>query len=314
MRALITGGRGFLGRQLTARLLARGAEVRVLDDGSGASCGRVESVENVDGSVLDRALVERLVRDRDVVYHLAAVVGVQRVLSDPLGTYLVNFEGTRNVGEAAAEHGVQVVYASSSEIYGHTGTTANREDDPPVTPHLPRGRSSYPVSKLAGEEYLQLLSEGRGLPVVIARLFNIVGPGQSPEAGMVLPRFVQQALAGRPLTIFGSGRQTRCFAAAAEVSEALVQLTGAADSTGSFPLVVNVGSDREISMLELAELVLARTGSSSELRQISYDQAYGGKYLDQSRRVPDLSRLSRLLGWRPDRPLPELIDDLLAGV
>lgn len=311
MRALITGGRGFLGRQLTARLLACGAEVRVLDDGSGASCRRVESVESVDGSVLDRALVDRLVRDRDVVYHLAAVVGVQRVLSDPLGTYLVNFEGTRTVGEAAAEHGVRVVYASSSEVYGHTGSTANREDDPPVTPHLPRGRSSYPVSKLAGEEYLQLLSEGRGLPLVIARLFNTVGPGQSPEAGMVLPRFVHQALAGRPLTVFGSGGQTRCFADAAEVSEALVQLAEAADSS---PLVVNVGSDREISVLELAELVLARTGSSSGLRQISYEQAYGGRYFDQSRRVPDLSRLTRLLGWRPDRQLPELIDDVVAAV
>lgn len=131
---------------------------------------------------------------------------------------------------------------------------------------------------------------------------------------MVLPRFVHQALAGRPLTIFGSGSQTRCFAAAAEVSEALVQLTEAADSTGSSPLVVNVGSDREISILELAELVLARTGSPAGLHQISYDQAYGGKYLDQVRRVPDLSRLTGLLGWRPDRPLPDLIDDLVAAV
>lgn len=318
MRALITGGRGFLGAHLAARLLGQGVQVRVLDDGSGASCRpALESVEVHHGSVLDEPLVRRLIRDVDVVFHLAAVVGVQRVLADPLHTYRVNFEGTRVVGEAAADRGVRLLYASSSEVYGQLGNSpgrdndaANTEDDPPTVPHLPRGRSSYPVSKLAGEEYLQLLAEGRNLSVVITRLFNTVGPGQSPASGMVLPRLVQQALAGQPLTIFGTGSQTRSFADVREVSQALVQLADLATTT---PVVVNVGSAREITMAELATLVLSRTRSNSVIERQGYTEAYGGEYRDQLRRRPDLSRLTRLLAWCPDRALPEIIDDVVAA-
>ena len=289
--------------------------MQVLDD---LSTGRMANIAHMlsrpgfshcTGSVTDRRLVEKLVDSADLVCHLAAVVGVQLVARNQVGAMATNVRGTELVLAAAAKTGCRVVVTSSSEVYG-AGPVPFSEEDPMALGTTSQPRGGYACSKAMGEWLALAQYRERGLPVLITRIFNTVGPRQSARYGMVLPRFAAQALRGEPLTVYGDGRQTRCFAHVREVVDALVALTKSDSAVGR---VFNVGSDREVSMRQLAELVRARAGSASTIVEIPFQKAFPGGFVDLPRRVPDLTRLQSTIGSKPDLPLQAIVDDVLAG-
>ncbi len=318
-RALITGGAGFVGSHLAEALIARGDRVTVIDD---LSAGRRANLHGllqhprldfVHASVTDEAVLDRLMGECDLVFHLAAVVGVQRVVSDPIAVLETNILGTRAVLQAAARRSTKVLLASTSEVYGKTARVPLREDDDRLLGPTQRSRWSYATSK-AVDEFLGLAYHRQiGLPVVIFRLFNTIGPRQSGRYGMVVPRFVEQALRGEALTVFGDGRQTRCFCDVRDVVRALLGLAEAADVMGQ---VFNVGTRAEISILDLARKVLtlaAGTDAAGDPRRIAfvpYDEAYEEGFEEVARRVPDIGKVRAAIGWEPRIPL----DDTLAQV
>ena len=311
MRYLITGGAGFIGSHLADRLLQRGDEVSILDD---LSTGSVENIRHLKSharfhhvfdTIQNRSLLAELVDESDVVFHLAAAVGVRLIVESPVRTIETNVYGTQLVLEAACKKKKLVFAASTSEVYGKSEKVPFHEDDDLVMGATTKGRWAYAASK-ALDEFLALSYwKEKRQPVVVARLFNTVGPRQTGRYGMVLPNFVRQALDSSPITVFGDGRQSRCFCDVADSVEAILRLVATPAAIGE---VVNIGNDEEISIDGLAHRVKQQTKSSSPIEFVPYDQAYEPGFEDMPRRVPCLDKLVKLTGFRPATPLTKIID------
>lgn len=315
MHVLITGGAGFIGSHLTRTLLGGGHSVAVLDNLSTGSFANIEPfLENGSFSFaiedLNNALVlDRLANEADAIVHLAAAVGVQLVVERPTETIETNVLGTHAVLNAARRYRCRTLIASTSEVYGKGVSIPFREDDDLLLGPSSHSRWSYAASKLL-DEFLGLAAHREyGLPVTIVRFFNTVGPGQSGRYGMVVPRFVRQALAGDPITVFGDGKQTRCFCHVHDTVLALEALLALPDSTSGE--IYNVGSSEEVSINALAETVCARAGSNSEIRHIPYNEAYAPGFEDMRRRVPDTSKLYDAIQWKPRNDLTKILDDVI---
>lgn len=311
MRFLITGGAGFIGSHLAERLLARGDEVFLFDNLSTGSMENIRHLKNNDrmhyflDSIENRQLLAELVDESDAVYHLAAAVGVRLIVESPVRTIETNVNGTQLVLEAAYKKRKRVFIASTSEVYGKSMQVPFHEDADLVLGATNMGRWAYAASK-ALDEFLALSYwKEKKQPVVVARFFNTVGPRQTGRYGMVLPNFVSQALSAEPMTVFGSGKQSRCFCDVQDTVEAMLRLMATDKSVGE---VVNIGTDREITVEGLAEMVKARTGSASPVTYTPYDQAYEPGFEDMMRRVPCLDKLERLTGFRPATTLEDIID------
>jgi UDP-glucose 4-epimerase len=314
VKALITGGAGFIGSHLTARLLEERHEVVVLDDLSTGSSENLVRLGGSDlnvvvGSVLDEPLVDELARQTDTIFHLAASVGVKRIIDDPLEGLRTNIRGTEIVLESAALHGARVLLASTSEIYGRNTSDALSEDSPRILGSPLTSRWSYSEAKAIDESLAHAFWRQKGLKVVMARLFNIVGPRQTGRYGMVVPRFVDQALAGEPLTVYGDGSQTRCFCHVDEAVAALINLVEHKEANGR---VFNVGRPEEITIRGLAERVIELTGSSSQIRFVPYSEAYSDGFEDMERRVPDITRANESIGFAPKVGLDEILGAVIA--
>jgi UDP-glucose 4-epimerase len=314
-KVLVTGGAGFIGSHLCEALLQRDDEVFVLDD---LSTGRTDNIVHlqdnksfhfIEGSILDFSLLETVVRKVDSVFHLAAVVGVQKIIEVPVDAIEINVLGSHNVLTLAARYNKLCLITSTSEVYGKSTKQPFTEDDDVVYGPTTKIRWSYACSK-AIDEFLGLAYHNtQKLPVVIARLFNTTGPRQTGRYGMVLPRFVDQALRGDPITVFGNGKQSRCFADVSDVVRALLLL---ADHPAAIGQVFNVGNPEEISIGELAKLVKKLTRSESPLKLIPYDEAYQPGFEDMERRVPNILKVSRL-GYAPKIKLREIIARIIAS-
>lgn len=315
MRHLITGGAGFIGSHLAEALLARGDEVFILDD---LSTGSVENIRHLKtherfhyffDSITNKQLLAELVDESDVIFHLAAAVGVRLIVESPVRTIETNVYGTQLVLDAASKKRKLVFTASTSEVYGKSEKVPFREDADLVLGATTIGRWSYAASK-ALDEFLALsYSKEKRQPVIVVRLFNTVGPRQTGRYGMVLPNFVRQALDGAPLTVFGDGRQSRCFCDVRDTVEAILRLVETDQAVGE---VVNIGSSEEITIEGLARAVKERTKSNSPITYIPYDQAYEPGFEDMPRRVPSLEKLERLTKFRPATPLTQIIDRVAA--
>ncbi len=311
MRFLITGGAGFIGSHLAELLLERGHAAILLDD---LSTGSIENIRHLKGngrlqyfldSIANRQLLAELVDESDVILHLAAAVGVRLIVESPVRTIETNIEGTQRVLDAACKKKKLVFIASTSEVYGKSNRVPYREDDDLVLGPTSKSRWSYAASK-AVDEFLGLAYwREKKLPVVIGRFFNTVGPRQTGRYGMVLPNFVRQALGGEPITVFGTGKQSRCFCDVRDAVEAVYRLVMTDAAIGE---VVNIGNDREITIEQLAHLVKQRTRSASPIQYVPYEQAYEPGFEDMMRRVPALEKLERLTGFRPQVPLETIVD------
>jgi UDP-glucose 4-epimerase len=315
MDILVTGGAGFIGSHLSERLLAEGHKVTALDD---FSTGRPENLASlrgnnlftlVEGSILDTALVTRLVGQCDAVFHLAAAVGVKLIMDEPSRSILTNVTGTENVLKAAIPEKKLTFIASTSEVYGKATKFPFSEDDDLTIGPTKNLRWSYACAKTLDEFLTLSYVREVGLPAVILRFFNTTGPRQTARYGMVLPNFVQAALEGRPLQVHGTGTQSRCFGHVADVVEALIRLMAAPEARGQ---VFNVANDQEVTIRALAEEVIAATGSRSVIETVPYSSVYAEGFEDMMRRLPDVSKLERFTGFRPRRPLSEIIADIVA--
>jgi UDP-glucose 4-epimerase len=309
-RVLITGGAGFIGSHLAEKLLAQGKEVRVIDDLSTGSETNIAGLSDnprfrfLHSSIRDSRELERAVERVDFIYHLAAAVGVELVVKSPVYTIEDNVRGTEDVLAAAAKRGVGVLLTSTSEVYGKSERECFREDDDLLIGPPTFGRWSYACSKLLDEFLAVAYWREKKLPVIVVRLFNTVGQRQTGRYGMVVPRFVQSALHDEPILIHGDGKQTRCFCHVSDVVRALVELPQHDRAIGQ---VYNVGSTEEVSILELARRVKLLTECHSELRLISYDQAYAKGFEDMRRRVPSIDKIYQLMGWRPMKTLDQIL-------
>ena len=310
MRALVTGGAGFIGSHLTEALLVAGHEVTVLDD---LSTGRLANLAAVEGhprlevsagSVTDESLVRKLGGGADVVYHLAAAVGVRLILDQPVETIETNIVGTETILRAARETRPRVVLASTSEVYGKNDRVPLSEDDDRVLGPTTKSRWSYACSKAIDEFLALAYHREHALPVTIVRFFNTIGPRQTGRYGMVVPRFVRQALDGGPITVYGDGGQSRCFTDVEDTVRATIALAAATDAVGE---VFNVGTTDEVTIAELAERVRALTGSRASIAFVPYDEAYQPGFEDLRRRVPDIRKIERVAGHRPRVPLDETL-------
>jgi UDP-glucose 4-epimerase len=317
MRVLITGGAGFIGSHLAERLMVDGTKVIVLDDLSTGSMANIEHLvgrsgfEHRIGSVMDVPLVTELVDRCDVTVHLAAAVGVQLIVERPVHTIETNVHGTEVVLRAVARKQRPVVIASTSEVYGKSSITPFREDADLVLGPTIHSRWAYACSKALDEWLAFAYCREKGVPVIVTRFFNTVGPRQTGRYGMVLPRFAAQALANEPIEVFGSGEQTRCFGHVRDAVEAVVRLIGEPRSVGE---VFNIGSSEEVSINQLAERVRAAAGSTSEIVHIPYDEAYAEGFEDMPKRVPSVDKLERMVGFRPSTSLDTIIGDVLADL
>jgi UDP-glucose 4-epimerase len=309
-RVLITGGAGFIGSHLAEALVAEDKEVFVIDDLSTGSLTNLACLRDqprfyfTQASIRESRELTELVDKVDFVYHLAAAVGVELVVKSPVYTIEDNVRGTEDVLAAAGRRGVGVLVASTSEVYGKSDRECFREDDDLLIGPPTFGRWSYACSKLLDEFLALAYWHEKQLPAFVVRLFNTVGQRQTGRYGMVLPRFVQAALRDEPITIHGDGEQTRCFCHVSDVVRALVELPRQERAVGQ---VYNVGSTEEVSILELARRVRQVTESRSELRFVPYDQAYAKGFEDMRRRVPNVEKIGRLLGWRPTKTLSEIL-------
>jgi UDP-glucose 4-epimerase len=315
VRYLITGGAGFIGSHLAERLLARGDEVLILDN---LSTGGMENIRHLKvhdrmhyflGGLENGPLLAELVDEADVIVHLAAAVGVRLIVESPVRTIETNVNGTQHVLEAAAKKRKLVVCASTSEVYGKSTKVPFVEDADLVMGATTTGRWSYAASK-ALDEFLALAYwKEKGLPVIVLRLFNTVGPRQSGRYGMVMPSFVKQALDGAPITVYGSGQQSRCFCDVRDAVESMLRLVATDAAVGE---VVNIGDDQEVTIEKLAQMVKEQTNSASPIVRVPYEQAYEPGFEDMFRRVPSLAKLERLTGFRPMTPLAEIIGRVIA--
>ncbi|MEU3165464.1 NAD-dependent epimerase/dehydratase family protein [Streptosporangium sp. NPDC006930] len=308
---LITGGSGFIGSHLADALLARGDSVIALDN---LSTGRLENLRPhpglrfVHGSVLDELMVDELVHRCDVVVHLAAAVGVKLIVEQPLRSLTTNIRGSEIVIEAAHRYRKKILVTSTSEIYGKNSSGALREDADRILGSPAVVRWAYSTAKAVDEILANAYHKERGLPTIIVRLFNTVGPRQSPTYGMVIPSLVRQALSATPLTVFGDGTQTRCFAHVSDIVDALLRLLDEDRAVGE---TFNIGSSDEVSIMELAKLIIEFTGSTSGVDLIPYSQAYEQGFEDMTRRVPDTAKLRALTGWTPRRSLDQILTEII---
>ena len=313
MKVLITGGAGFIGSHLTRALLAAGHPVTVIDDLSTGSLDNITPFQNdpryrfVRGDILVSGELEELIAESDTVFHLAAAVGVELVVHDPVRTILTNVQGTERVLTAATKHNKRVILASTSEVYGKSAKPLFMESDDLLIGPSTHSRWSYACSKLMDEFLLMAYFRDRGLRGTVVRFFNTVGPGQTGRYGMVIPRFVAAALAGEPLKVFGTGEQTRCFCHVSDVVRALLLLM---EEPGSFGGIYNIGSTEKVTIRQLAEFVIRELESTSEIDVIPYDQAYANGFEDMLHRAPDCSKLHALTGWKAEISLKQIIADV----
>jgi UDP-glucose 4-epimerase len=315
LRYLITGGAGFIGSHLAERLLQRGDRVVLLDN---LSTGSMENIRHLKGSgqleyhldtIENRQLVAELVDDAEIIVHLAAAVGVRLIVESPVRTIETNVNGTQLILEAASKKRKLVVIASTSEVYGKSTQVPFHEDADLVLGPTTKGRWSYAASK-ALDEFLALSYwKEKKVPVIVARFFNTVGPRQTGRYGMVLPNFVKQALDNATISVYGDGKQTRCFCDVRDTVEGLIRLMDTDRAVGE---VINIGNTEEISIEGLARLVKERVGSTSAIQYVPYDQAYESGFEDMMRRVPCIDKLHALTGFRPQTPLTEIIDRVTA--
>jgi UDP-glucose 4-epimerase len=315
MRALVTGGAGFIGSHLTEALLHAGHGVTVLDDLSTGRLVNLAAVKDhsrltvIEGSVTDEPLVRKLMAGIDVVYHLAAAVGVRLILDRPVGTIETNILGTEAILRVAREERPRVVLASTSEVYGKNDRVPLSEDDDRVLGPTTKSRWSYACSK-AIDEFLGLAYHREyGVPVTIVRFFNTIGPRQTGRYGMVVPRFVRQALDGDPITVYGDGRQSRCFTDVEDAVRATLALSQVPNAVGD---VFNIGTTHELTIQELAERVRALAGSAAPIRFVPYEEAYQPGFEDLRRRVPDIRKAERVAGYQPRVPLDETLNRVIA--
>ena len=313
MKILITGGVGFIGSHLTDRLVKDGHHVIVLDN---LATGRKENisshlvgdkVEFIEGSILDLPLLDKLIKECDYVFHLAAAVGVFNIVNHPLDSLKTNIRGTENVLEFAHNYSKPVFVTSSSEVYGKNVSDSLKETDDRITGTPLRLRWSYSEAKAIDESLAYAYWVEKRLETRIVRLFNTVGPRQLGAYGMVVPRFVQAALKNEPITIYGTGEQTRCFGHVYDAIDAMVSIAFSQNTVGK---VINIGNNFEISINDLAKKVIAQTNSKSEIVYVPYDQAYGEGFEDMERRVPNIELIKSLVGWQPKRDLSTMISDI----
>ena len=311
MRFLITGGSGFIGSHLVETLVARGDEVVIIDN---QSTGTIKNLQNIEskvkfivGDILDKALLEKNVSEADYVVHLAAALGVLNIVNKPLQSLKINIQGTENVLEWADKFKKPVLIASTSEVYGKNDKVPLNEEDDRIIGHPLKSRWSYSEAKAVDESLAYFYYLENNLPIRIVRFFNTVGPRQVGQYGMVVPRFVTAALRNEPIQVYGSGDQIRCFC---HVSDAIRALLLVIDSDKAIGQVFNVGSNQQISIMDLAKKVIEITGSKSEIKKIPYSEAYPSGFEDMQRRVPDISKIKNVLGWSPEIGLEQIIRDI----
>jgi UDP-glucose 4-epimerase len=313
MRYLVTGGAGFIGSHVTDALIARGDSVICLDNLSTGNSHNVEHLvgnplfEFVSGSILDVGLIDSVVARVDHVLHFAAAVGVFTIVDKPLESLMTNLRGTENILEAAHKHGAEVLIASSSEVYGKNGGGPLNEESDRIVGSPLKSRWSYSEAKAIDESMAYFYYQEKRLPVRLVRFFNTVGPRQVGHYGMVVPRFVSAALANEPLTVYGSGSQSRCFC---HVYDAVAGVLAVIDSNSTLGEVFNIGNDQEITIEDLAREVIEQLGSTSAIEKVLYEKAYSPGFEDMQRRIPDISKIKRVIGWSPKRDLTEIIADI----
>jgi UDP-glucose 4-epimerase len=313
MRILVTGGAGFIGSHLCERLVLEGHQVTVIDDFSTGIISNLYALESlssfklVKGSILDREILEKSIRETDYIFHLAAAVGVFNIVNHPLASLITNIRGTENVLEFASESGVPVLITSSSEVYGKNISDSLKETDDRTLGSPVMLRWSYSEAKAIDESLAFAYFTEKKLETRIVRFFNTVGPRQLGAYGMVVPRFVKSALASEPIIIYGDGQQTRCFAHVYDVIEALIAVAFSINTVGK---VINIGNDFEISINALAEKIIKETNSNSKIQYMPYEYAYGEGFEDMERRVPNIDLIKQLVGWEPRRDLSTIISDI----
>lgn len=319
---LITGGAGFIGSHLAETLLARGCRVLVIDN---LSTGSLDNIRHLlthpdfhfaSSSIANEVVLDRLASEADVIIHLAAAVGVKLVVENPVHTIETNIMGTEMVLKTALRYRAKVLIASTSEVYGKGTSIPFREDDDVLLGPTSRNRWGYAASKMVDEFLALAYYHEKGLPVAIARLFNTVGPRQTGRYGMVIPRFIQQAFQGEPITVYGDGQQSRCFLHVQDAVRALIALADSPEAVGE---VFNVGSQQEITIYDLAHRIVDRVrsrgiDSQSQIQLIPYGQAYAPGFEDMQRRFPDLSKIGEYVGWKPTRSLDEILDDAIESL
>jgi len=313
-RFLVTGGAGFIGSHLVERCISENVETVILDDLSTGSMENIKAhlhdkrVKFVEGSILDESLIRSLIQNTDAVIHLAAAVGVRLVIDRPIHTIETNIHGTSNILAAAKSCNCPVLIASSSEVYGISEQIPFKEDDFVMLGPTRKSRWSYACTKALDEWMALAYATEHGLPVVICRLFNTVGPRQTGRYGMVLPTFISQALSGKPITVFGDGNQTRCFLHVKDTVDAIFRIMHEPAALG---LVFNIGSQEEITINQLARMVTDISGIHADIDHIPYEKAYGEGFEDLRRRVPDISKLQRIIGFKPQFNTREIVKDIL---
>jgi UDP-glucose 4-epimerase len=312
MRVLVTGGAGFIGSHLVEALVARGDAVTVIDNVSTGNLENLASVKEkiqiVNGDIRDSALIESLTEKTDLIFHMAAALGVNTILESTLESISTNIVGSEVILASAAKNKKRIVIASTSEIYGKNPKQPLSESDDRVIGAPQKIRWSYSDAKAIEEAIATTLFQRQALPVTTARLFNTVGPRQSANYGMVLPKLVQSALNNEPLTVFGDGKQTRVFC---HVNDAVRGLLALADSQKSIGDVFNLGGVGEISIRDLAKKVVGATGSKSEIKLLDYQQAYTAGFEDMARRVPDITKIKSAIGWQPEHDIDSIIADVI---
>ena len=315
MRILVTGGAGFIGSHLCERLINDGHTVTAVDN---FSTGRASNLSNlhdansftlVEGSILDASILSPLIKDADYIFHLAAAVGVFNIVNNPLASLLTNIRGTENILEAAHITKTPVFLTSSSEVYGKNISDSLKESDDRILGSPVTLRWSYSEAKAIDESLAYAYFVEKQLETRIVRFFNTVGPRQLGAYGMVVPRFIKAALANKPITIYGDGNQTRCFAHVYDVVDAVIAVAFASNTIGK---VINIGNDFEISINSLAKKIIDETRSKSEIVYVSYEEAYGDGFEDMERRVPNIDLINQLVDWKPKRDLSTMITDISA--
>lgn len=313
MRILVTGGAGFIGSHLCERLIQMGHQVVALDDLSTGVASNLHGLREssgfqlVEGSILDQDLVLKLTSNSDYVFHLAAAVGVFNIVNHPLSSLMTNIRGTENVLEASVHSGIPVLLASSSEVYGKNTSDSLKESDDRILGSPLTLRWSYSEAKAIDESLAYAYFVEKNLQTRIVRFFNTVGPRQLGRYGMVVPRFVSAAIRNEPISVYGDGAQTRCFAHVFDVIDALVAVAFSEKTVGR---VLNIGNSFEISINDLAAKIVLETNSASKIVHVPYSEAYGEGFEDMERRVPNLDSISKLVGWSPKRDLVQIIQDI----